>query len=61
MGAITIQNLCYFSHTHYKPSKILKTGVHNGPVFPLTGLGIGDISRSLDWKQKNPKLAWPNW
>ena len=46
-AVITNQSLCYYSHTHNKHSKIFKTGFHNGPVLPLTGLEVGNVSLSL--------------
>lgn len=46
-AVIMNQSLCYFSHTPNKHSKFFKTGVHNGPVLPSTGLEVGDVSLSL--------------
>lgn len=57
-AVITNQSLCYYSHTHNKHSKIFKTGIHNGPVLPLTGLEVGNVSLSLT-ESRTPN--GPNW
>ena len=57
-AVIMNQSLCYFSHTPNKHSKIFKTGIHNGPVLPLTGLEVDDVSLSLT-ESRTPN--GPNW